>query len=83
MGGNIHFATRQWFCFDMAERLRDGAHFVAEYALPAGLAANDLLLHVTNRPAQQPDEPLFVCVRMPLFTQQDNQTKGTGLTCRY
>ncbi|TKV73158.1 hypothetical protein D0C28_15400 [Rhizobium sp. AU243] len=38
---------------------------LGDYALPAGLAANDLLLHVTNRPARQPNERLFICVRMP------------------
>ncbi|AAL44866.1 hypothetical protein F3P66_19910 [Agrobacterium fabrum] len=33
-----------------------------DYALPAGLAANDLILHHTNRPARQPDGPfLFAC----------------------
>jgi hypothetical protein len=41
---------------------RAGRILLADCALAAGLAANDLLLHVTNRPARQPDEPFFVCV---------------------
>ncbi|TRB12406.1 hypothetical protein EXN32_22140 [Agrobacterium tumefaciens] len=38
---------------------------LGDYALPAGLGSNDLLLHVTNRPARQPNERFFICVRMP------------------
>ncbi|AQS64102.1 hypothetical protein B0909_17440 [Rhizobium rhizogenes] len=56
---------RNAFVSTSQAQCRGGCILQADYALPAGLAANDLLLHVTNRPARQPNERFSICVRMP------------------